>query len=174
MTRRLVLAWSTGASLGYVVGWLAGSNVLRMAEGHRLARPGPRTPARTGVETREAGNGAQAGAQPFIVSAPKCGNVDPYSLNVCARERGHRGSHATGLTAWSAHVPCPVSSPTRHLPCIRVGAHDEHWWRDPRPACPQYSPGGGIPCSVKGPHTAHIFLGTHARDAKDDADERIE
>ena len=45
--------WCAGASLGYVVGWLAGSNVLKMAEGRRLGRPEPQTALSAPVESPE-------------------------------------------------------------------------------------------------------------------------
>jgi hypothetical protein len=184
MTRLRV--WCAGASIGYLVGWLAGSNVQRLAEGRRLAadyrrnegaamsaerraRSMAHTPARTAARPREPRTGLSApveSPEPLNgreTGAQRCSDVDIWSYQHCARKAGHPGSHIddTGLTAWGTHEP-PI------LPAIRE-AMDEA-----APPCTTRSPGGGLTCCRKGAHTAHLFEGAHARDRKQDADEGIE
>jgi hypothetical protein len=63
MSRRYLLVASSAASVGYLVGWLAGSNVLKMAEGRRLGRPEPRTALSGHTESLEPRTAPQNGAE---------------------------------------------------------------------------------------------------------------
>lgn len=178
------------------MGWVYGSHVQRLTEAHRLAEdyrrnegapmsaerrarsmayrparaavrvPEPREAPRTGVETPETRTAAQIGAE-------RC--RESNAGLVCDREQGHDGYHKAPHPRGALFWPTPGQR--REWFTDPAGVSDEPTSFLPAPddePCPQYSPGGGIPCSVTGPHTAHIFLGTHARDAKDDADEEVE
>lgn len=160
--RRLALAWCTGATTGLLVGWVYGAHAQRMAEAHRLGRvrlPEPREAPRTGTSATEAAKAAQEGVQ------------REGTLQVLVQHA--RPDYQEAMRRAETYPWEPVVD---DLPAYLAAAHEAVGLpaqRDDSP-CPQYSPGGGIPCSVTGEHTAHIFLGSTARDAKEDADEEVE
>jgi hypothetical protein len=171
--------WCAGASIGYLVGWLAGSNVLKMAEGRRLGRPEPRTALPAPVESPEPLIGRENGVQ-------RCGLLDPIGRNRCSLPRDHEGLHRNP----DAHdVPWPT--PTRWVDLFGIDpdytgglSTDEFIERnragaDPLPTQRADEPCtrtlGVLTCPFTGPHTAHAYQsGTCGPDRKSDTDEGIE
>lgn len=60
-TRRLTLAWATGATVGLVVGWVAADFAAMVRP---VRRPERRTQPRTDMESHQAPIGPQTGTQP--------------------------------------------------------------------------------------------------------------
>lgn len=168
MTRRL-LAWSFGASCGYLIGWLAGSNVSRLAEGRRLARPGvavrplePLTAVPSSTEPPEALNGAQEGTWPLDVAAL---HARPDYQEAMRRAEDMSWDDAVDLVEWLA---------TRGIPTQRDTGHGPPPWPLPTgDACPVTL--GPLTCPFTGHHTVHAFQSaTWAPDRKADADQEVE
>ncbi len=111
MTRRLVLAWSFGASLGLAVGFLLGESVRDGLDLARLGRSGPRTRAGTGTSATEALNAALRGAERFPFPAQRLPLDDD-----------------TEAQAWLDAGRCAAVSPGGGLRCIINGPHTGHWW----------------------------------------------
>jgi hypothetical protein len=156
-----LLAWCAGASVGYVVGWLAGSNVLKMAEGRRLGRPEPRTALSASVEKPEPLIGRENGTQ-------RCGLLDPIGRNRCSLPRDHEGLHRNP----DAHdVPWPT--PTRWVDLFGALAPDPLPTQRADEPCTRTL--GVLTCPFTGPHTSHAYQsGTCGPDRKSDTDEGIE
>lgn len=149
MSRRL-LALCSGLSAGYVVGWLAGSNVLRLAEVHRLARPGvpvrPPEP-RSGVPEKPLRWVDLFGIDPDY--------TDGLPVDVWL-DRNRRDAD-----------PIPTQ---RLYPLEEVAAE---FGVDMEDDCPVTL--GPLRCPFTGPHSNHAFQSdTWAPDGKDDTDEGIE
>lgn len=98
--RRTVLAWSTGASCGLLVGWLYGSVTLDWLSWRAVRRPGGRTGA--------PGTPGHLGPSAALTAPIPAQRDDEPTLD----ERGH----------------CTAMSPGGGLRCIVSGPHRGHWW----------------------------------------------
>jgi hypothetical protein len=101
VSARTVLAWSSGASLGLLVGWLAGYSTRDGLNLRRLSRP--ETPASVTVRPREPLNGSQAvEGRPSLEAA------------------------LSGEIPAQRDEPCAERSPGGGLVCYQTGTHHAH------------------------------------------------
>jgi hypothetical protein len=100
--------WCAGASIGYLLGWLAGSNVLKMAEARRLGRPEPRAALSAPVESPEPRIGREAGDAALAWAMENSVVPTRYALGACP------------------DMPCTQLSPGGGLTCCRKGTHNAH------------------------------------------------
>ena len=97
--RRLALAWSAGATVGLLVGFLIGESVRDGLDLARLRRPEPREGAGTGTSATPTLIGRETGAQRLIPAQREpCQQRSPGGGLVCCRTGNHSSHLFPGTT----------------------------------------------------------------------------